>query len=215
MSEKESTAAPVTNGVVDLSHFNKTVDFKAAKQDGILGVIHKATQGTGFIDPLYHSRREEALKAGLLWGAYHFGSGGNGENQAKFFLGIVNPAPTDLLILDFEQDFQGDSMTVPEAEAFVSYVQKQTNRWPGLYGGSYLKKLSAGKSEILSKCWLWLAEYGSHPVLPAGWDAWTLWQHTDGKNGPQPHSVKGIGACDRDKFNGDSDALKKHWHQGS
>ena len=40
-----------TNAVIDLSHHNATVDLQAAKGDGILGVIHKATQGLTFQDP--------------------------------------------------------------------------------------------------------------------------------------------------------------------
>ena len=42
-----------TDAVIDLSHFNHNPDFKLAKADGILGVIHKATQGTSFLDPTY------------------------------------------------------------------------------------------------------------------------------------------------------------------
>ena len=62
-----------TNAVIDLSHFNTTVDLQAAKGDGILGVIHKATQGLTFQDPTYKTNRQQANAAGLLWGAYrHF-----------------------------------------------------------------------------------------------------------------------------------------------
>jgi lysozyme len=38
-----------------------------------------------------------------------------------------------------------------------------------------------------------------------------MWQYTDGNNGPEPHSVNGVGACDRDKFNGDIDQLLRLW----
>ena len=35
------------NAVIDISHHNgKSLDFAAARADGILGVIHKASQGT-------------------------------------------------------------------------------------------------------------------------------------------------------------------------
>ena len=43
------------------------------------------------------------------------------------------------------------------------------------------------------------------------WPAWTLWQYTDGVAGPGPHSVDGIGPCDRDQFNGTVDQLKQLW----
>ena len=63
------------NVVIDLSHFNNVTDFNAVKADGIVGVIHKATEGHGYTDPTYLSRRSQALAAGLWWGAYHFAHG--------------------------------------------------------------------------------------------------------------------------------------------
>ena len=50
--------------------------FDSKLTTGIVGVIHKATQGTTYVDETYASRRVEALACGLLWGAYHFGVGG-------------------------------------------------------------------------------------------------------------------------------------------
>jgi len=48
-------------------------------------------------------------------------------------------------------------------------------------------------------------------VVPVNWEKWTLWQYTDGGLGPDPHSVDGVGRCDRDKFNGDAEALRRFW----
>jgi lysozyme len=200
------------NVVVDLSHFNTVTNFATVKEDGIVGIIHKATQGTTERDPKFDSRREEARTAGLWWGAYHFGTGGNGLAEAEFFLSTVNPGPNDLLVLDFEQNPSGASMTLAEAEQFVSHVQGQTGRWPGLYGGSYLKELLGETPDpVLANCWLWLSEYGPTPRVPANWPTWTMWQYTDGEVGPEPHAVSGIGNCDRDQFNGDMDGLSRLW----
>jgi lysozyme len=38
-----------------------------------------------------------------------------------------------------------------------------------------------------------------------------MWQYTDGGIGPEPHAVNGIGRCDRDKFNGNENQLRKLW----
>ena len=62
------------NVVIDISHHNANPDFSRAAADGIVGVIHKATQGLTFTDSAYLTSRKKALDAGLLWGAYHFGS---------------------------------------------------------------------------------------------------------------------------------------------
>src|SRR5487761_2360143 len=131
---------PDTNVIVDLSHYNENPDFNQAKENGILGVIHKATQGTSVLDPVYLSHRAGARAAGLLWGAYHFGTGADGVEQAQFFLQTVQPSPGDVLVLDFEANGQGPSMTLEEARAFVTHVQSVTGRWPGLYAGAYLKE---------------------------------------------------------------------------
>ena len=41
------------NAVIDISHHNGgALDFAKAKADGILGVIHKASQGQSNTDPL-------------------------------------------------------------------------------------------------------------------------------------------------------------------
>ncbi len=198
------------NVIVDLSHHNGNVDLGKAKADGILGVIHKATQGAAYTDPMYAVNKQKAQSAGLLWGAYHFGTGNDVQQQAQHFLSTVQPGPLDLLVLDFETNTQGSSMSLDQARQFVQIVQAHTGRWPGLYSGIYIKTLLGNNHDpILANCWFWLSEYGPVAKVPANWSTWTLWQYTDGAVGPQPHTVDGIGACDRDTFNGTD--LMKFW----
>jgi lysozyme len=205
---------PQANAVVDLSHHNDVVDLARAKGNGILGVIHKATQGTTYTDGKYGTNRQQASDAGLFWGAYHFGIGGDGVAQADHFLSVVSPGSDDLIVLDFEANPQGPSMTLEEARAFVTHIHDQTGRFPGLYAGHYLKELLGTNTDpLLARCWFWLAQFGPTPVVPANWNTWTFWQYTDGGLGPTPHEVDGIGPCDRDKFNGDEAALKTFWTQ--
>ena len=200
------------NIIIDLSHFNNVADFNTVKEDGIVGVIHKATEGLDYTDPAYMSRRSEALAAGLWWGAYHFATGDDATAQAEHFLSVVNPGPNDLLVLDFEQNTAGTSMSLAGAEEFVTHVQAATGRWPGLYSGSYINQLlGEGQNSTLANCWFWLSEYGPTPHAPVNWPTWTLWQYTDGSVGPEPHSVSGIGNCDRDQFNGNMDELTRLW----
>ena len=204
---------PIINAVIDISHHNGgSLDFAKAKSDGILGVIHKASQGQSNTDPMYAKNRTKALAAGLLWGAYHFATGSDGVKQAEHFLNIAGNDPKTLLVLDFEPNPSGPSMSLEEARAFNTHVFEQTGKWPGLYAGHYLKeKLGSAKDPILANSWLWLAQYGPTAVVPANWKYWTMWQYTDGAVGPQPHTVKGIGHCDRDKFNGTATQLRKLW----
>jgi lysozyme len=200
------------NAVVDLSHHNGNVNLQQAKGDGIIGVIHKATQGQTGLDPMYQTNRTSAQNAGLLWGAYHFATGGDGVAQAEHFLQVVGSVDNTLLVLDFEQNPSGSSMSLEDARNFVTHVNEATGRFPGLYSGSYIKELlGSNKDPILAQCWFWLAQYGPTAVVPANWTTWTMWQYTDGAVGPQPHTVAGIGNCDRDKFNGTEDQLRTLW----
>ncbi len=203
------------NVVVDISHHNGNVDLNAAKAAGIVGVIHKATQGTSMTDNMYQQNRQKAQAAGLLWGAYHFGSAGDGVQQADFFLQKAAADAQTLLALDFEPN-GNSTMTLDQAKAFVTRVQSVTGKFPGFYSGSLIKQVLGGKpaDPVLSQCFLWLAQYASAPKnIPATWPTWTFWQYTDGQaqNGPPPHSVNGIGPCDRDQFNGTIEALQTLW----
>ena len=123
------------NVVIDISHNNGNVDLARAKEDGIIGVIQKATQGQSFVDPTYEVNRKRAADAGLLWGAYHFGVGGDGVEQAEHFLKVAGGDPKTLLVLDFESNPTGPSMDLEEAKAFVTHINERTSRFPGFYSG--------------------------------------------------------------------------------
>jgi len=168
------------------------------------------------VDPEYDERRHRALSVGLLWGAYHFGIAADGGDQADHFMNVNNPTAGELMVLDFEPNATAGTMSVDQAEAFVAQVQSATGRYPVLYSGqSFLQDQLSGvqpEDTILAQCPLWIARYGPHlPQVPSGFPDFSLWQYTDGAVGLQPHSVPGVGRCDRNKFNGTSDQLTQFW----
>jgi len=199
------------NAVVDLSHHNGKVNLARAQADGVIGIIQKATQGATFVDPTYAPNHTQAIKAGVLWGAYHFGTGSDGVSQADHFLSKVDPAQDTLLVLDLEGNPQGPSMPL-EARAFVTHVKEKTGRIPGIYSGHYIKEhLGTSLDPVLGECWFWLAQYGPTAVVPHNWSTWTMWQYTDGAQGSGPHQVNGIGRWDRNRFNGTETQLRELW----
>jgi lysozyme len=207
-----------SNIVIDLSHNNENADLGEVRAAGVLGVIHKATQGSGFKDPMYASRRTQAKQAGLLWGAYHFATAADPTAQAKFFLNVAQPDEGNLIVLDFEKNDSSPSntMSLAQARTFVSTIQNVTGITPGLYGGRYLKEQLAGaQDEILGACWLWWAQYGPSAEIPPAWPDWTLWQYTDGHNGMQPFGVDGVGPCDREQYRGTPQDLQTKWATGT
>src|SRR5258708_7532575 len=63
------------DAVIDISSNVSVTDFAAVRRSGILGVIHKVSEGGDWFDPAYAQRRHQAETAGLFWGGYHFGTG--------------------------------------------------------------------------------------------------------------------------------------------
>ncbi|PLP97643.1 glycoside hydrolase family 25 protein [Cupriavidus pauculus] len=206
--------------IIDINHDNH-FDAVKAKNAGVRAVIHKASEGATFQDPLYRQRRQQALAAGLLWGAYHFSSARQASDQAENFLAAtqVGDATVDnsatLFCLDFEPSSSGPDMTLAQAHDFVTRVRDKTGRWPMIYGGNMLRDAvqAHGADPILKNCPLWYARYRSQPVgIPVDtWPHFTLWQYTDGKLGPAPHAFAGLAATDRDCYVGDEAGLKKAW----
>lgn len=194
--------------VFDLSHWNKNDDFKLAKRNGTVAVIHKATQGIRIIDSCYTTRRKTAKKNGLLWGAYHFGTNASGVAQAHHFLSYVGKVSKTLLVLDLNSN-TNNIMTQKQAEDFIITVQNKTGKFVMIYGSyNSLKKFS---TSFLKKNPLWISSYSSAPKIPSEWNKWVLWKYTNGKLGLWPHGITGIGPCNRSKFNGSVKQLKHFW----
>jgi lysozyme len=225
------------DAVIDISHNVQVSDFNAIRRHNILAVIHKATEGGDWIDPSYAQRRMQAESAGLLWGAYHFGTRQYpGARQAQAFLSTVRPTPRTLLALDFEvNDYNpNNTMTLAQAEEFVHVVQQATGRFPMVYTharfanggrsgkrGTQLKE-PVGPRSILARCDLWLADFREEPEVPYAWAdrGWKLWQYAADETeanaayGSVPRAVPGVTHCDRNLFAGDSDALHRYWGVG-
>ncbi len=220
------------NAVIDIHHANAVRSFTQARLDsGIAAVFHKASEGD-WLDPRYDERRAMAESAGLLWGAYHFGTRQHpGAVQARIFLAAARLDAATLPVLDLELNERapGNSMEIGAAEDFVREVLAATGRLPLLYvhpawaDGETLRGRSLGGAitagSILAACDLWLADYRFEPELPRAWSGrgWRMWQYAgDDANSGGPfrdraRQVMGIDRCDRSVFAGGRDALVRYW----
>lgn len=220
------------NAVIDLHHRNQVRDFAAAREaSGVLAVIHKASEGD-WVDPRYEERRALALSAGLLWGAYHFGTRQHsGRAQARMFLAAARPDAQTLLVLDLEPNERAPSNSMPleTAEEFVREIADTTGRLPVLYthpvwaDGEPMSGRALGAmvepGSLLAACDLWLADYRYEPELPRAWagKGWRLWQYagddaaTGGPFRDRARDVRGIDRCDRSVFAGSRDELYRWW----
>ena len=222
------------DAVIDLSHNVTVDDFGAVRRSHILAVVHKATEGGDWVDPSYAPRRRQAEAAGLLWGAYHFGTRQySGADQAQAFLAAARPGPKTLIALDFEPNDGNprNTMTLAQAEAFVMTVQQSTGRMPVVYTHpGWANGMPAGPRRVrlaepvmpgslLTRCDLWLADHREQPEMPYGWAnrGWRLWQYaanqteSDAAYGDTSRVVAGVSHCDRNLFAGDAQALYRYW----
>jgi lysozyme len=227
-----------SNSVVNLSHYDlMRPDFASMKDAGIVGVIHEATFPRLDRDTRYRERQEAAMRAGLLWGAYHFGDATNPIRQADHFLNVVEaslphtppearPASV-LLVLDFEKNghYPGGTMRADQAAAFVERIRERTGNYPGVYCSEYrIRQMLGGSSassaakRSLTNCWLWIANYHYEPRTTAPWSHWQLWQYTgDGKcdlpRALYPKSVANIRKAERNIFRGSRASLETFWQE--
>jgi len=203
----------VNRKVIDVSHHNDPVDFAAVRGAGIVGVIHKATQGTSFVDDQYKPRAVEAVKHGLVFGAYHFGTIDNVQQQVDHFLSVAGMSNEMLYALDWETDQDGQTMSQLQARAFVERLEDKIgkNRCV-IYSGNIAKEYIKGKDKFWGAHRLWLAHYSSSPTCQQSWDKYWLWQYSDGVNGPGPHGCPGVnGDCDTNSFAGSDVNLRMQW----
>ncbi|MCA1455915.1 glycoside hydrolase family 25 protein [Bradyrhizobium sp. BRP22] len=186
---------------IDISHHQGYLDFDEAKRAGVLGVIHKATEGTTFIDSARAENCANALAAGLSIATYFWLKPGEGRAQAEFYLSVVDPVPGERVVIDYEE--AGCSLdTLRDAvQALLDYDRdlKVT-----IYSGHLLKEqLGNGCDDFLAEYTdLWLAHYTSSEddiSWPSGtYEEWALWQYSE------TGEIPGIADSyvDLDRFNG-------------
>jgi lysozyme len=185
--------------VVDASHWQAGANpnWQKAIDAGIVGLLFKATEGTGYTDPTFKSRYAGAIKAGLAVGSYHFLRHGNVKSQMNLYLNAVAPRNGELMVLDWEDA----AVTVSEVEECVAYLKTDSrNLHIVIYGSSsFLRDRVKKGSPIASGTDLWVASYTS-AAQPSSWGdawpAWSLWQYTD------KATVAGYGPLDGNRYAG-------------
>lgn len=174
--------------VIDAFHKN-SIDWAKLKIDQrIVGILHKASEGTDISDPKYQSRRMLAKRLGYKWGSYHLLRKGDTIAQANFYLEkIGKETPDEIMALDVECTTNSQcvvpkyKVSAGEIKTFLEYVKKKTGRYPMFYGNqSVIKELSAShqNDKLLMKIPLWYARFKQEVTdFPKGiWKSYTFWQ---------------------------------------
>jgi len=193
--------------VIDLSHWNTVPkDFSATKAAGVVGIIHKITEGQTVIDKKVQARHFLAGESDLAWGLYHFLRKGDQKKAANFFVKTA----ISLDVLDdntlLVADHEDHNVPIDQLGDFLAEVEKLTKRRPAIYSGHVLKDQCAATGYPFPHR-LWLCHYcDPPPVLPVGCQAYWLWQYTDkGK-------IAGVQSpVDLNHFEGDAEAFLEGW----
>lgn len=196
----------MTPNVIDIYHGNVVHDFAALKAAGILGVIHKCTQGANYVDPLYATRRKAATDAGLLWGAYTFNTGEPVGAQITEFFSHAEPDASTLMALDFE-DNPHSEMSLAQAKAFLVQGDAELGRKLVIYSGNRAKDLLGSKVDpFFGSHRLWLPQYGPVAKVQQSWSKQWLWQYSESGR------LAGTdGALDFNFYSGTPQQLKGEW----
>lgn len=193
-------------GFIDLSHHNVVPEsFAELQSAGIFGVVHKATEGTSFIDDKIDARYWMANDAMLCWGVYHYMHHGNISQQVDHFMTVAGNFSDDNTL--FALDVEEEDITLEEVIEFMARIEGVTNHSPVLYSGHVIRALTQDVASCpLYQNRLWLAQYADAPELPNGWNKWWAWQYTDKGEAPgiQP-------PVDLNAFYGSEDQLLLQW----
>ena len=192
--------------VIDIFHGNLVRDFNALKAAGIVGVIHKCTQGASYADPMYSLRRKLATDAGLLWGAYSFNTGEDVAAQVDQFFSHAQPDDDTLMALDFE-DNPHSQMSFEQMTDFLDQADEKLGRELVLYSGNRVKDLLGSTvNSFVGGHRLWLAQYGPVAHVQPSWSKPWLWQYSEAGRLPGTD-----GAIDLNFYTGSADDLKTEW----
>jgi GH25 family lysozyme M1 (1,4-beta-N-acetylmuramidase) len=212
--------------VIDISHHQtglrgQAIDFSAIKSAGVLGVIHKASQGVDIVDKMYTQRRQAALDAGLLWGAYHFATADDADEQVKRFLDAARPDASTLMALDHERQLppkQDDCLDLAGARAFLESLRDQLGGiMPKMYSGNLIKEQTNAddsQNDFFGDVPLWLCQYAPKAKLPDAWENYWLWQFSGDGVASRGLHVPGISDGDKldmNTFDGSDEELAAQW----
>lgn len=174
---------------IDVSAHNGRVDFKKVKAAGYSFVFVKASEGSKYRDSLFRHHVDNARKAEMTVGAYHFfRKSRDGRAQAINFLHAIEGVPLDLpLVIDVEDwnnDNYVDSTTVRKRLKDLIDRLHVSGRKVMIYtnGDGYKAYYKQGHYESLP---LWICAFKQPSRLQARavFQQYSHWGQVDGVKG--------------------------------
>lgn len=144
---------------IDVSHYQREVDWQKAKSAGVQFAFVKASEGTSLIDSQFARNWQELRRLGIPHGAYHFFRPAHPLSQIEWFVEGVQPQAGQLLVLDVENGggLSKAELTRKVVEA-VEIIYARTGRYPLIYSRASWLNANIDITK-LPKLDYWLAQY--------------------------------------------------------
>lgn len=168
---------------VDVSSYQANINMNKLKEQNIQFIYIKATEGSKAQDNTFEKNWDNAKKAGLLSGAYHFFSfDSEGKTQAENFISTVDDNMKGRLIPAVDVEYYGDKKENPpkkedvvrELKVFLNALEKEYGVKPIIYSGAEIyDKYLKGEFDEYKK---WISSF----YTPLSWnykDDWYIWQY--------------------------------------
>jgi lysozyme len=154
---------------LDISHYQGTPNFAQLKASGREFVVIKATEGTGYVDPMMARNRDAAHAAGMVVGLYHFARAGNVDAEVHQFLSAVGTLrANEFLVLDWEVPAPAGGAPA-WCKAWLDSVHGVTGVAPLIYMNQSTMN-GSNWSSVAPTYGLWLAKYDqSTAQVPTNW----------------------------------------------
>lgn len=170
---------------IDVSEWQKNIDFNSVANDGIDFVIIRAggSDDGFYTDACFEKNYAKAKAAGLHVGAYYivgknFVTPADGIEDAKRFLAMLWGKEFDMPVyLDIEIPSPEDRDGITDAcVAFCEHLEGN-GYYVGIYGSAYAGFVDRMNAETLKCYTFWVAQYSQdRPTYPPGYG---VWQWTD------------------------------------
>jgi len=198
---------------IDVSKFQGTINWTAARRSGVQFAFIKATEGGDRIDDRFHENWNAAKNAGVARGAYHFYYFCRpAADQIAWFKSHV-PKDPDALPPVLDMEWNGHSPTctkkpprsdvLSEMRVFLAEAERHYGKKPIIYSSvDFHREILVGEFKDHP---FWLRSVAGHPDTKYdGRRDWVFWQYTG------TGTVPGVeGDVDRNVFRGGHDKWKK------
>lgn len=165
---------------IDVSRYQKSINWTKVKQNNIGFVYIKATEGATHKDARFEKNFAGAKEAGIPVGVYHFfRMTSSPQKQFENFKRVVGSRRMDLIpMIDIEtKDGHSKALLQRNLDIFISLIKQHYGVLPMIYSSQvFYNRYLAPK---YNRYHLYLGRYNKFPPTIVGKGTYSIWQYTE------------------------------------